>query len=63
VKYKISRRGKALLIKTIHEGENAEEEHFSCLLFSVWGWNKRKNQTQYLQLEIVLRPRRISNEK
>jgi hypothetical protein len=19
-----------------HEGENADEEHFSCLLFSVW---------------------------
>jgi hypothetical protein len=46
-----------------HEGENAEEEHFSCLLFSASGWNKGINQTQYLQLEIVLRPRRISNEK
>jgi hypothetical protein len=45
MKYKISRRGKAQLIKTLHEGENAEEEHFSCLLFSVWMEQKDKSDS------------------
>jgi hypothetical protein len=29
----------------MHEGENADEEHFSCLLFSVWMEQKDKSDS------------------